>query len=96
MRLTAVGINPSTLVGVGGRALSGGEQTRLRLARAVLAQPRVLIADEPVAGLDDSTAHAVLQLLRTILPDAVLVLSLHYLDQTVRDALGDVQLLQLD
>jgi ATP-binding cassette subfamily C protein CydC len=96
MRLTAVGINPSTLVGVGGRAFSGGEQTRLRLARAVLAEPPVLIVDEPLAGLDETTAQAVLQTLRTSLPDAVLVLSLHYLDQTIREALGDVQLIRLD
>ncbi|HMH58104.1 MAG TPA: ATP-binding cassette domain-containing protein [Galbitalea sp.] len=96
MRLTAAGISPSTAVGVGGRALSGGELTRVRLARAVLAEPRVLIVDEPLAGLDEDTAQAVLRALRTCLPDAVLVLSLHYLDETVRDALGDVHHIQLD
>jgi ATP-binding cassette subfamily C protein CydC len=96
MRLTEAGISPLTAVGVGGRALSGGEQTRLRLSRAVLAEPRVLIIDEPLAGLDESTAQAVLQVLRMSLPDAVLVLSLHYLDQAVRDVLGDVQHIQLD
>jgi ABC-type transport system involved in cytochrome bd biosynthesis fused ATPase/permease subunit len=96
MRLTAAGIHPSTPIGVAGRALSGGEQTRLRLARAVLAGPRVLIADEPMAGLDESTAQTVLQTLRTSLPDAVLVLSLHYMDQSVHDALGAVELIHLD
>jgi ATP-binding cassette subfamily C protein CydC len=96
MRLTAAGINPSTPIGVAGRALSGGEQTRLRLARAVLAEPRVLIADEPMAGLDESTAQTVLKTLRTSLPDAVLVLSLHFMDQSVYDALGDVELIHLD
>jgi ATP-binding cassette subfamily C protein CydC len=96
MRLTEAGISPLTAVGVGGRALSGGEQTRLRLSRAVLAEPRVLIIDEPLAGLDESTAQAVLQVLRMSLPDAVLVLSLHFLDQAVRDVLGDVQHIQLD
>jgi ABC-type multidrug transport system ATPase subunit len=62
----------------------------------VLAEPRVLIADEPMAGLDESTAQTVLKTLRTSLPDAVLVLSLHYMDQSVYDALGDVELIHLD
>jgi hypothetical protein len=34
--------------------------------------------------------------LRSSLPDAVLVMSLHYMDQSVYDALGDVELIHLD
>ena len=37
-------------------ALSGGEQQRLAIARAVVARPSILIADEPPAHLDDDTA----------------------------------------
>jgi ATP-binding cassette subfamily C protein CydC len=96
MQLSAAGIHPSTAVGVGGRALSGGEQTRLRLARAVLAGPRVFIADEPTAGLDESTAHSVLQTLRNCLPNAVIVLSLHSVDQLTADALGDLDVIRFD
>jgi ATP-binding cassette, subfamily C, bacterial CydC len=96
MQLSSAGIQPSTAVGVGGRALSGGEQTRLRLARAVLARPGVLIADEPTAGLDELTAHEVLRTMRDSLPDSVLVLSLHYLDDAVRDALGELQVISLE
>jgi ATP-binding cassette subfamily C protein CydC len=96
MQLSSAGIRPSTPIGIGGRALSGGEQTRLRLARAVLARPAVLIADEPTAGLDEFTARVVLRTMRERLPEAVLVLSLHYLDDAVREALGELQVISLE
>jgi len=49
-----------TRLGVGGRAVSGGERARLGLARALLSEREVLLLDEPVAHLDPATAHAVL------------------------------------
>lgn len=44
--------------------LSGGEMRRLSIARAMLRNPGVILADEPTGDLDDENTHAVLQLLR--------------------------------
>ena len=80
-------------LGVGGLAhrkpsqLSGGQAQRVALARAVLMKPRVILADEPTASLDDEAARAALKLLEQSAfdCDATLVIATH--DSRVRAAL---------
>ncbi|ADU46775.1 thiol reductant ABC exporter subunit CydC [Intrasporangium calvum] len=49
-----------TVLGAGGRGLSGGERARLAIARAHLSRRPVIVLDEPVAHLDPPTARSVL------------------------------------
>jgi len=46
--------------------LSGGEQQRIAIARALLNNPKIIIADEPTGNLDIETANGVMQLLKDI------------------------------
>ena len=54
-----------------GNRLSGGEQQRLSLARALIARPQILYLDEATNQLDDAAACRLMQTLKTALPDTL-------------------------
>jgi ABC-type lipoprotein export system ATPase subunit len=86
--LTRVGV--SARAGARPRALSVGEQQRVAIARAVVNRPRVVLADEPTANLDEANAAAALDLLIETAQEAGALLLLVTHDRQVMDRIPRV------
>ena len=82
--LSAVGLDD--LADAAPTELSGGELRRMAIARALLMDPAIVIADEPTAGLDSTNATAVLTLLRDAADRGAAVLVVSHEDEAQRFA----------
>ena len=71
--------------------LSGGQQQRVAICRALMQQPRLILADEPIASLDPQNARTVMDALRAVnRQDGITVMvNLHHLD-TAREYCGRI------
>ncbi|XP_060058636.1 cholesterol transporter ABCA5 isoform X3 [Erinaceus europaeus] len=69
------------------KKLSGGQKRKLSLGIAVLGNPKILLLDEPTAGMDPCSRHIVWNLLKYRKSNRVIVFSTHFMDEA--DILAD-------
>jgi putative ABC transport system ATP-binding protein len=97
VHVTSSLLNKVGLHGVEGRypeTLSGGEQQRIAIARAVAHQPLLLLADEPTGNLDEATGLNIIQLLNSLAREQKISMLLVTHSQQVADSADRILTLQ--
>ena len=75
----------SAVLGHGAAELSGGQKKLLEIARALMAQPRLMLLDEPVAGVNPTLAQAIGDHLRGLVADGMTIFLIeHHMDTIAR------------
>ncbi|HAA64603.1 MAG TPA: ABC transporter ATP-binding protein, partial [Thermoanaerobacter sp.] len=66
-----------TQIGQTGKLISGGERSRLSLARTILFDPEILLLDEPLVGVDQDRKEEILDTLKELLKGKTCILVTH-------------------
>ena len=66
--------------------LSGGEQQRVSIARALVGEPKVILADEPTGALDSKTGEEIIQIFKSLSEEGITVIMITHDDSVAREA----------
>ena len=75
-----------TMVGEKGIKLSAGQKQRVSIARAIVKDPDIILADEPTGNVDEKTSEQVLEILKEISNERLVVIISHNLDEAQKFA----------